>query len=206
MSIGGLTTHIGDSLTYGARDEKGLHYPEVLARLLSEKYQQYWTAVNHGISGETSAQILRRCYGHVRAYPESFEVFLLAGFNDAKVNVATPPEELRANLESMIRSILFAGKACYLFNLPKGEGFGAPDFVRNDLISAYNLEIKTLWEKYKHQRMYYVKIDDIPAEYRNDGVHCTHEGNVWIAHRALAAMEFARCYSLDNTTPVRVRD
>lgn len=192
MAIGGVTVHQGDSLTFGARDEKGLNYPEALARLLSAKYGQFWTAVNFGVSGETSAQILRRNYKEIRGISEAYEVFLWAGFNDAKVNVATPPEEYQANMESMLRTILFMGKACYLFDLPPMEGFGAPDFVRNDLIEAYNAKIKELWNKYANYRLYYVKVRDIPAEYRNDGVHLTHAGNQWVAERALAAVEYAR--------------
>ena len=192
MAIGGIFVSQGDSLTFGARDEKGLNYPEVLARLISSKYNQFWTSVNFGVSGQTTSEILRRNYKEIRSIPEAAEVFLWAGFNDAKVNIATSPEDYAANMESMVRTILFMGKAVYLFDLPPMEGFGAPDFVRNDLLLEYNEKIKELWNKYSNYRLYYVKVRDIPAEFRNDGVHLTHVGNEWVANRALEAIEYAR--------------
>ena len=194
MAIGGVTLHIGDSLTYGARDEFGLHYPELLARKLSKEFNQSWTAVNHGISGQTTAEILRRCYTHVHDFPEAHEVFLWAGFNDAKVNVATPPDLYKENMLSMIRSILFAGRVCYLFDIPQQEGFGAPDFVNNGLIAEYNEKIYEIWDAAIDAglRLYPVSVSDIPGEFRNDGVHLNHEGNHWVANRAFESVCKAR--------------
>jgi len=189
--IGGLILCIGDSLTFGARDEYGLHYPELLSRKLSEKYDQWWSAVNHGISGETTAQILRRCLGHVRAYPEAADVFLWAGFNDAKTNVATPPDLYKENMESMIRSILFRDRACYVFQLPLMEGFGAPDFMDNDLIRAYNDKLLALNIKYMKHRFTLLSAP-LKAEHRNDGVHLTHAGNHVVAETAMRGIETMR--------------
>jgi lysophospholipase L1-like esterase len=194
MAIGGVILCVGDSLTYGARDDYGLSYPELLARRMSEEFKQHWTAVNHGISGQVSAEILRRCYTHVHEFTEASEVFLWAGFNDAKVNVMTPPDVYQANMESMIRSILFAGRACYLFDIPPMAGFGAPDFVSNDRIGKYNERIEEIWEKHRLQgsRLYPVEVSGIPAKYRNDGVHLSHAGNQWVAEQALRAVKAAR--------------
>lgn len=192
MAIGGVLLCIGDSLTFGARDEKGLHYPELLARRMSKEFNQYWSALNEGISGQTTAEILRRCLRHVLSTPSASEVFLWAGFNDAKENVGTSPGDYMDNMESMVRSILFQGKACYLFDIPPMEGFGAPDFVRNDLIDAYNKKIELLWSTYAGKRLYPVRVRDIPGKFRNDGVHLTHNGNHWVADRALDAVLAAR--------------
>lgn len=192
--IGGTLLCIGDSLTYGARDELGLHYPELLARKLSKEFDQYWTAVNHGISGQTTPEILRRCYGHVRSYPEAAEVFLWAGFNDAKVSVSTPVPVYEENMASMIRSILFAGRVGYLFLLPEMKGFGAPDFVNNETIQKYNEVLVDLANFFggKTKRLYLVDVRDVPAETRVDGVHLTHEGNAWVADQAFEVVKKAR--------------
>jgi len=189
--IGGVFLAIGDSLTYGARDEYGLSYPEMVARMFSVD-RQMWTAVNRGVSGETSAEILRRCYTHVHEFPDAHEVFLWAGFNDAKTQVKTPPNMYFDNMVSMINSIIATGRACYLLNLPAMEGFGAPDFVDNKLIEMYNDELDILYDKYSTCRVFPVDVSAIPSKHRVDGVHLTHAGNVWVAGRVHQAIVKAR--------------
>jgi len=192
--IGGVLLCVGDSLTHGSRDEFGLSYPRLLGRMLSEKYSQCWVGVEKGINGEESSETLRRFYDVVKSYPEAAEVVLWIGVNDAK-KPGLSPEMYEANLREMVAICKFFGKPIVVATLPKQIGFGAPDFIDNELIEKYNERIMALNEevfKNKYHTMWYVNLHEVPDAMRSNGVHLTHKGNVWVAERVMAIIERER--------------
>lgn len=189
--IGGVILCVGDSLTHGARDPYGLHYPELLGRKLSAKYGQNWIGVEEGINGQKSADILRRFFKHLKSNREASEVCLWVGTNDAK-RPGVPPGMFRENLESFVRMAKFVRKPLFIGLLPGMKGFGAPDYVDNSLIEAYNAEILDLVDKHNDPLVWYVDLRDLPVGMFCDGIHLTHEGNQWAADKFMAVIERER--------------
>ncbi len=191
--IGGVVLCIGDSLTHGARDPHGLHYPELLARKLSEKHKQCWVGVEKGVNGEKSADVLRRFYDIVRSYPEASEVCLWVGANDAKMP-GVPRDVYRKNLEAMVRACRLKGKPLFIGLVPKQNGFGAPDYTDNSLVDGFNAEILDLVDRENNALIWYVDLrplgDDPNAQC--DGIHLTHEANHWVAEQFATVIERAR--------------
>ena len=196
-NIYGVVLVVGDSLVSGARDEFGLSMPRELGRLMSERYSQHWVAVEKGVNGETSSQLLRRFYDVCRSYPEAAEVVVCVGTNDAKAEVATPPEIFDQNYREIVRTIKILKKPVLMCKVPQPEGFGAPDRIRADLVDLYNKTIMKIAHEGSpkgHHLVWYVELDKVAAAHRADGIHLTHAGNVWFAHETLLIIERERKY------------
>jgi lysophospholipase L1-like esterase len=200
-NIYGVVLVVGDSLASGARDEYGLSMPRELGRLMSERYKQNWIAVEKGVNGETSSQLLRRFYDVCRSYPEAAEIVVCIGTNDAKADVATPPEIFEQNYREIIRTIKVLKKPVLMCKVPPPEGFGAPDRIRPDLVALYNdviLKIAHEGSPKGHHLVWYVELDKIAAEHRADGIHLTHAGNIWFANETLRIIERERNYECNS--------
>jgi lysophospholipase L1-like esterase len=196
-SIYGVLLCIGDSLISGSRDAFGLSMPRELGRLLSKTHGQSWIAVEKGVNGETSPQLLRRFYDVCRAYPEASEIVVCIGANDAKQEVATPPNIFKANYRELIRTAKILNKPILMCLLPIPSGFGAPDHVDIDLIKAYNKIIFDLAHEggpKGHHLVWYVESNEVPEGMQCDGIHLTHEGNIWFAEKVMAIIERERSY------------
>jgi len=196
-NVYGIILCIGDSLISGARDSLSLSMPRELGRLLSKKYDQAWIAVEKGVNGETSSQLLRRFYDVCRAYPEASEVVVCIGTNDAKQEVATPPEIFEQNYRELIRTTKILGKPLLMCLLPKPHGFGAPDHIDTALIDAYNKIILKLAHEGSpkgHHLVWYVESNKVPDGMQCDGIHLTHEGNVWFAEKVAEILDRERNY------------
>lgn len=190
--IGGILYSIGDSMVYGSRDPFGLSPVEVLARKMSDKYNQDWIGVCDGIPGEVSAGLVRRFYRGVAGMKDAYDVLVWIGTNDAKRNVSTPVAMFEENMLSLMRTATFLHKTLYMATLPHQVGFGAPDYVDNKMIDKYNEVIRNLPKKSHAPRCWIVELADIPKEMKIDGIHLTHEGNVWVADRFLKVIESRR--------------
>ncbi len=189
--IGGVILCVGDSLTHGARDPHGLHYPELLARFLSEDHGQCWVGVECGVNGQTSSDVLRRFYPHCKSYSEASEICLWVGTNDAKLP-GRDPKVFRKILESFVRIAKFVRKPLFIGLLPGMHGFGAPDYIDNDLIAQYNAEIVSLVDGENNPLVWYCDLRGLKSEHFCDGVHLTHEGNVWVAKQFQRIIERSR--------------
>jgi acyl-CoA thioesterase-1 len=110
---------LGDSLTAGlgvARDEA---YPALLeARLRREKLGYH--VVNAGVSGDTSAGGRRRVDWVLRTKPEV--VFVALGANDGLRGL--PVDELRDNLEAIVRRVQGAGARVLLAGMRVPPNYG----------------------------------------------------------------------------------
>lgn len=90
---------LGDSLTSGRGISKDEAYPAILERMLKDAGLPY-TVSNHGISGDTTADALRRLTAALDEQPSIMIVAL--GANDGLRGV--PVATVRSNLEKIIEA------------------------------------------------------------------------------------------------------
>ena len=167
---------LGDSLTYGARDEYGRSYPAELGKILSSKLGEFYICHNYGINGETSSDLLRRSWGIIKSNSDCKIMLLMIGTNDTKK--PTPLGIYEDNLRQIIQSAKVFGMTVIVATLPT-LGF-SPFYLHNhDYIFQYNKVIKKLS---KELQFGICSMDDM-EEHLIDGVHFTHEGYKEIAKR-----------------------
>jgi lysophospholipase L1-like esterase len=120
---------VGDSLTFGARDEFHRSYPAELSRLFHEREGRFVYCVNHGISGETSSQLLRRIYANARSCPQARLALLLIGTNDTWL--PQPVDIYRDNIRQIIGVLWEDREWVGVGLLPPIVGPGLPNYPRN---------------------------------------------------------------------------
>lgn len=117
---------LGDSLTYGARDEYHRSYPAELSQLYWERKKHSVYCVNHGINGETSSQLLRRAYQNLRSCPDANTVLILIETNDTFL--PQNPEIYRDNLRQIITLSQVHAQKVGVGLLPPIIGPGLPNY------------------------------------------------------------------------------
>jgi lysophospholipase L1-like esterase len=165
---------LGDSLTYGARDEFGRSYPAELARILSLETGEAWFCHNHGVNGDTSSDVLRRCWRVFAAHPRVRLATLLVGTNDVAVPI--PMEIYRDNLLQIIAAARVHGMHLVLGELPP-VGFHPGVLGRQDAVAAYSAEVRRIAAE---QGLAVCSFDGL-AGHLVDGLHFGHEGYVRMA-------------------------
>jgi lysophospholipase L1-like esterase len=120
---------VGDSLTFGARDEFHRSYPAELSRLFHEREGRFVYCVNHGISGETSSQLLRRIYANARSCPQAALALLVIGTNDTML--PQPVGIYRDNIRQIIGVLREDREWVGVGLLPPVVGPGLPNYPRN---------------------------------------------------------------------------
>ena len=167
---------IGDSITYGARDEYGRTFTAELSRMLTEETGEVYFCHNHGVCGETSSDLLRRVWSACKSSPASKIMTILIGTNDTQVN--NPPSIYRDNLNQIINMVKIFGMKPIVATLPK-LGF-TPLYINNSKnIKDYNSEIMSLSKLLNFDVCNMSGIE----KYYIDNVHFTHAGNVKIAKK-----------------------
>jgi len=189
----GFILCVGDSLTYGSREDYGRDYAFYLSKILSEKYKQGWVAIAEGLPGETSSELATRTYKTLKQYPECYEVVFLTGTNDSKDNIITPIKIYRENIEQILRIAKICKKKLYLCTIPDMVGFGCPDYtVRSaDRINEYNKVIESI---VKEDGVKLVELRGLGKELYADGVHLNSLGYEEIASRVAKVIISERCY------------
>ena len=163
---------VGDSLTFGARDEYHRSYPAELSRLFFEKEGRQVYCVNHGISGETSSELMRRILFNSNSCKEAPLALLLIGTNDTLL----PQKEYiyKDNLRQIINILKEGDRAVGIGLLPPALGPGLLNYPQNaqTLIDGYNKVIESTANKE----------DIFVADFRGlgkfiiDTVHFNHAG------------------------------
>ncbi len=167
---------LGDSITYGARDEHGRSYPAELNKILLEKTGEVYVCHNHGINGETSSDLLRRTWQALKSHSDAKVALIMIGTNDTQVN--NPPSIYRDNLNQIINMVKIFGMKPIVATLPK-LGF-TPLYINNSKnIKDYNSEIMSLSKLLNFDVCNMSGIE----KYYIDNVHFTHAGNVKIAKK-----------------------
>lgn len=186
--IYGVILCLGDSLLTGARNEVGLS----VARFLGDELSvggQHWVAVDEGVNGEKSGDLLRRAYRTIRAYPEAKDVVICVGTNDAK-KPSLSPDVFGRNYAELLRTAAILGKWCYACLLPERSGFGAPDYIDNEAILRYNMAIEKLAKEWRSVSL--VDLTRVPRKCRADGIHFNLDGDKWVAKKIADSITTSR--------------
>ncbi len=176
---------LGDSITYGARDEFGRSPPVELAKILTEKTGEVYVCHNHGISGETSSDLLRRSWSACKSNSNAFIGLLMIGTNDTQANI--PLDIYEDNLRQIINMMKIHKMHVIIATLPQ-LGF-TPIYYKNcGMISEYNKVIKKVAKDMS------CDICDMSntEKYYIDGVHYTHEGTLVLAKKWAEAIITSR--------------
>ncbi len=170
---------LGDSLTFGSRDEYGRGYPVELSKLLTETTPgTEWVCINTGVTKETTSDLNRRIYDVIRKYPEPILALLMIGTNDAKGLV--PQDIFEDNYRQIIRVCRVFGKRLIVALLPEVISNLMPSFkgkLSNETIMKYNDTIRRLVAEFN------LEMADMSGlgKYLCDGVHMSHEGYIKMA-------------------------
>lgn len=177
---------VGDSLTFGARDEYHGSYPAELGRLFWERRGQAVHCVNQGVNGETSGELLRRVYANSRSCSQADAALLLIGTNDTFL-----PQRLdiyRDNLRQIIAVLQHGRQHVGVGLLSPVVGPGLPNYPRDAQaqVDTFNEVIETLAAEYGCLLADFRGL----GEYVIDTVHLNHAGycrmaEIWF--EALAA-------------------
>jgi|TARA_E500000305_G_C4005559_1_gene229736 lysophospholipase L1-like esterase len=167
---------LGDSITYGARDEYDRSPTIELSKIMKEKTGEIYICHNYGISGETSVHLLKRTWGACSAHKAAKIAFLMIGTNDTQK--ATPLEIYEDNLRQIIDICRIHGLHIIISTLPK-LGLTPLYFKNSNLIKVYNDVIMKLSVELN------LDICDMSGveEHYVDGVHFTNAGHKEIANR-----------------------
>ena len=167
---------LGDSITFGARDEYGRSYPAELGKMLTEKTNEFYYCHNHGISGETSSDLLKRSWNNISSKSNSNIMLLMIGTNDTQKNI--PEHIYEDNLRQIISIAYVHNMYVVVGTLPK-LGF-TPLYIGNTSnIKKYNKIIHKLSREMNFDVCDMSGLED----YYVDGVHLTHDGNIELADR-----------------------
>tara|TARA_R110000824_G_scaffold40667_14_gene121701 strand:+ start:5161 stop:5718 length:558 start_codon:yes stop_codon:yes gene_type:complete len=167
---------LGDSITYGARDEFGRSPTIELSKIMTEQSGEVYICHNHGISGETSSDLLKRTWDACKSRKDSNLAFLMIGTNDTQK--AIPTDIYEDNLRQIITMCRIHGMHVIVATLPS-LGFTPLYFKNSFLIDSYNDVIMRL-----SIEMDFDVCDMFGIEqFYIDGVHFTNEGHKEIARR-----------------------
>jgi len=167
---------LGDSLTYGARNEFGRSYPAELSKILTERTGEYWFCHNYGGNRETSSDILRRCWNIFKGHPNAKLVNLWAGTNDTKIPI--PLDIYRDNIIQIIRAAQIHDMIAILGTLPPIKF--RPSYLKNrDYIQKYSEVIVEISNEMK------LPIVDLSGleNHLIDGVHFDYKGYIKVAEK-----------------------
>jgi|TARA_R110000782_G_scaffold53845_2_gene114261 lysophospholipase L1-like esterase len=167
---------LGDSITFGARDEYKRSFPAELGQLLTKETNECYICHNCGISGETSSELLKRAWGNTKSHSNSKIMTLLIGTNDTQIN--TPEDIYEDNLKQIISMSKIHGMHVIVGTLPT-LAFTPLYLSNTNNIEKYNKIIHNL------SKSMGFNICDLSGleKYYIDGVHFTHKGNIEIAKR-----------------------
>ena len=167
---------LGDSITYGARDEYGRSPTIELSKIMKEKTGEVYICHNHGVSGETSVDLLKRTWHATHIHQNSNIVLIMIGTNDTQK--AIPIEVYEDNLRQIIDMCRIHGMHVIMSTLPK-LGMTPIYYKNSHLISSYNDVITKLSTELTFD------ICDMSGVEENyiDGVHFTNVGHREIANR-----------------------
>ncbi len=185
--IYGTVLCLGDSLTFGARAPLG--FPEHLGPLLSARSGAEWVALNRGISGQTTREVLDRtpaAVGHLQSLGGAKYVTVLAGTNDGKGGGLD-----HALWEALYRQILHwprrHGIPIAVMTFPPirpGQMGAFPRESRHWLREA-SRRVRAIAAEL-HNRpspIRVVELEDLSEEFLADGVHLTPSGYRIVAER-----------------------
>jgi lysophospholipase L1-like esterase len=207
----------GDSLLSGARAEHDGHaglgasewLPVVLDHLMpaTEGVEPMeWAALNRGVPGQTTRQILDRAPGAIRevaSYPGGKWVVLLAGTNDSK---ACPPiEEWEMLYRQIVHFARRAGVPIALCTFPPVQPAAMPAYTPESVawLAKASERVRAMAAELDGRPVpcRLIELADLPTEYLVDGVHFTPAGHREVAIRIAAGLTGAEVADVRALAP-----
>jgi lysophospholipase L1-like esterase len=168
---------LGDSLTFGARDQYGRNYPLELACSLSKRTGEDWFCITEASNGRTSSDLAREVYPLMVKYPDVHGTCLLIGTNDSRQKI--PAEIYLDNVRQIVRVCRILKKRVFILSVPHftpERHFLWFDDEALSLVKSYNEGLRQL------ASATFVDISEIITNSDLiDGVHFSHEANCKLA-------------------------
>lgn len=200
----GTILGLGDSISFGSRAEHDGHaaigYLEWLAPTLTALMAQpdggpatEWAALNRGIAGQTTRQILDRTPSAVRelaGLPGAQWAIILAGTNDAKGR-PVPLDEWEVLYRQILHWPRRWGIPMALCTFPPVDPAAMPAFTEESAawLRLASARVRTMAERFSRDGcVRLVELEDVPMASLVDGVHLTREGNREVAARVASAL------------------
>lgn len=162
----------GDSLSAGFGADPGKSYPDYLQKLIDSDHLGY-RVVNHGVSGDTTADGVERLPEVVAGKPKV--VVLELGGNDGLRGL--PVASTRANLETMVSTLQQAGATVVLAGMTLPRNYG-PEYIH----SFERVYVELAREKHLTRVPFLLNgVAGVPRLMQRDGIHPTAEGNALVA-------------------------
>lgn len=172
---------LGDSLTAGLGLDVEQSFPSLIQERLDREGHDY-EVVNAGVSGDTSAGGLRRLeWALAEGHPKILIVAL--GGNDGLRGL--PPEQLEANLASIIEQSQKRGLTVILAGMEAPPNFGA------DYTTRFRAVYPSLAARYKVRLLPFLLagVAGDPALNQPDGVHPNPRGASIVADLVWRALQ-----------------
>ena len=176
---------VGDSLTFGARDEYLSSYPAELSRLYWERKKKSVYCVNHSTNGLTSSQLVPKIYGIAKSCPQGKAALLVIGSNDTQIPLR--PDIYEDNLRQIISVLKESFSKLGIGLLPPIIGPGLPVYPKDaqEQVDVFN---KIILKLAKEHGCFTADFRDL-GKYVIDTVHFNHEGYVKMAEIWFDALE-----------------
>jgi lysophospholipase L1-like esterase len=176
---------VGDSLTFGARDEYQRSYPAELSRLYWEKQRRPVYCHNAGISDQNSSQLQKRILSQSRSCPQANIALLIVGTNDTFLPQL--PEIYRDNLRQIVAVLKAHHLNVGVGLLPPVIGTGLPNYPRDaqKQVDTFNQIIQ---EQARADAIFVADFRKL-GEFIIDTVHMNHAGYCRMAEIWLDAIQ-----------------
>ena len=167
---------IGDSLTYGSRDEFGRSYPAELSKIFWEQEKKKVNCIVKAIPGQSSSDLLKRIYVDCQVCKDAMLGLLMIGTNDTKEMNQYPVEVFQDNLRQILNVMVDSFDHVGVAKIPYLRGTGLPIYCKkaNKIIDIYNESVLQLVKEYG-RKVFYVDFGDMSKHYV-DGVHFNNDG------------------------------
>ncbi len=176
---------VGDSLTFGARDEYHRSFPVHLSKLYHDNKKQDVFCVNHAISGETSGQLLRRVYFNSNSCTKAKVALLMIGTNDSFL--PNTLEYYADNLRQICMMLKSNHQTLGMGILPPmiGPGLANYPYDGQQLVNGYNEVILETAKKFNALTCDFRDMHELII----DTVHFGNEGYCEMAKRWFNVLE-----------------
>ena len=163
---------VGDSLTFGARDEFNRCYPAELSRIYWEKQHRPVYCHNAGISDQNSSQLQKRILAQSRSCPQANIALIVVGTNDTFL--PQRPEIYQDNLRQIVGVLKAHHLNVGVGLLPPVMGAGLPNYPRDAQKQVD--EFNRIIQERAHADSLFVADFRGLGEFIIDTVHLNHAG------------------------------
>jgi lysophospholipase L1-like esterase len=188
----------GDSITYGARSSHGRTYPQLLEERLTSIHTGVPSiALNRGVNGETSWQIVDRVQQYLLDDPWIKVCITMFGCNDSKPHIDTPIDFYLSQWDRLKRICDCTDTLLYALGIISIDPVGQPEYDEKSVHRIKDFNDATATWASSAGVPYIDGLFDLfqtDPTLLADGIHPTNEGNQVIADRVFDVLGKPRPY------------